>query len=30
MDRILQVQQEPNEWRSLLGIPDGNGDTGSR
>ncbi len=30
MDRILQVQQEPNEWRSLLEIPDGNGDTGSR
>ena len=27
MDRILQVQQAPNEWRRLLEVPDGNGDT---
>ena len=26
MDRILKVQQAPAEWRSLLQIPDGNGD----
>ena len=27
MDRILQVQQTPNEWRRRLEVPDGNGDT---
>ena len=30
MDRILKVQQAPDEWRSLLEIPDGNGDIDSR
>lgn len=30
MDRILKVQQAPAEWRSLLQIPDGNGDSGSQ
>ena len=30
MDRLLQVRQTPAEWRSLLRIPDGNGDTDSR
>ncbi len=30
MDRILKVQQAPAEWRSLLQIPDGNGDIDRR
>ena len=30
MDRILKVQQVPAKWRSLLQIPDGNGNTGSQ
>ena len=30
MDRLLQVRQAPAEWRSLLRIPDGNGDADSR
>ena len=30
MDRILKVQQVPNEWRSLLKGPDENGDIGNR
>ena len=30
MDRILKVQQAPAEWRSLLEIPDGNGDIDPR
>ena len=30
MDRLLQVRQAPAKWRSLLRIPDGNGDADSR
>ena len=30
MDRLLQVRQAPAAWRSLLRIPDGNGDADSR
>ena len=30
MDRLLQVRQAPAEWRSLLRIPDVNGNTDSR
>ena len=30
LDRLLQVRQTPAEWRSLLRIPDGNGDADSR